>query len=102
MAIYYAKCINKHPTHPDPHNRIQFIGTNTSRSATDLAKKWTADQVVSAIERNFDTFYCDDKQGDQVKLIVATHNGHKYVNTQADGIYPDNLLGQRECSGKNW
>jgi hypothetical protein len=30
-------------------------------------------------------------------VIVAVHNGHKYIKTKADGIQPDNLLSLPEC-----
>jgi hypothetical protein len=32
-----------------------------------------------------------------VNVIVATHNGNKYIKTEADGIHPDNLLALPEC-----
>lgn len=96
MATYYVVCITKHPTHTDPHNSIQYIGTNLSSTGTTNSKTWPLADVVKAIEAG-DTFYCHDKKGDQVKCEVATHNGHKYVKTKADGIKPDNLLSQKEC-----
>lgn len=95
----YIVCITKHPYHSDPHTMIQYLGTSDSSSATKAEKKWTVPQVVAAIESGTDAFYCRDKRGDQVKVIVAKHNGHKYVKTENDGIYPDNLLAKREC---NW
>ncbi|HET9342923.1 MAG TPA: DUF3892 domain-containing protein [Candidatus Eremiobacteraceae bacterium] len=102
MTTYYVKCINKHPTHSDPHRRIQHIGTNESRPETKATKKWTVAEVVSAIEDDGDIFYCHDDEGDWVLVEVATHDGHAYVKTENDGIQPDNLLAQRECGGPNW
>lgn len=93
---YYVICINKHPYHSDPHTRIQYIGTNESATATQYTKKWTVPQVIAAI-RTGDAFYCTDKRGDRVKLVVATHNGNEYVKTENDGIQPDNLLAKPEC-----
>jgi hypothetical protein len=97
MATYYVVCITKHPTHTDPHNRIQYIGTNTSSTSTTNTKTWSLAQVVQAIDGGTDMFYCRDKRGDTVKCITATHNGNKYVKTQNDGIQPDNLLAQKDC-----
>jgi hypothetical protein len=28
VAVYYVVCITKHPSHSDPHTRIQKIGTS--------------------------------------------------------------------------
>lgn len=96
MASYYVVCINKHPTHSDPHTRIQRVGTNESRYASSCTKKWTVEQVIAAIRRG-DTFYSTDRNNDLVKVIIATHNGHEYIKTQNDGIQPDNLLAKPEC-----
>ncbi len=97
MATYYVVCINKHPTHADPHVRIQRIGTNENRNAVSYSTRWTVDEVIAAIRRG-DSFYCGDKRGDLVKVIIAKHNGHEYVKTEADGIQPDNLLAKPECA----
>lgn len=96
MATHYVVCVTKHPYHTDPHTRIQTIGTNESNSATSPSKLWTVDQVIKAI-RSDGTFYCTDKKGDIVKVIIATHNGNEYVKTENDGIQPDNLLAKPDC-----
>jgi hypothetical protein len=97
MATYYVVCINKHPTHQDPHNRIQQIGTNTASGTTSYTKKWPLADVITAIDKNGDTFWSTDKKGDRVKCITAVHSGNKYVKTENDGIQPDNLLAKPEC-----
>jgi hypothetical protein len=96
MATYYVVCINKHPTHQDPHNRIQRIGTSTSPSETTASKVWELADVIRAIEAG-DVFWSTDARGDRVQCIVAIHQGHKYVKTKNDGIHADNLLAKREC-----
>lgn len=98
MATFYVVCINKHPTHADPHVRIQRIGTNEYRAAASYSKRWTVNEVIEAIRRG-DIFYSTDKRGDLVKVVIAKHNGHEYVKTEADGIQPDNLLAKPECPG---
>lgn len=94
--IYYVICINKHPSHSDPHRRIQYIGTNETRGASFYSIRWTVEQVIAAIRRG-DTFYSTDARGDLVRVIIATHLGHEYVKTENDGIRPDNLLAKPEC-----
>lgn len=76
--------------------RTECIGTNESRTANTCSKKWPQPDVIAAIKRG-DVFYSTDANGDLVKLIVATHNGHEYVKTENYGIQPDNLLAKPEC-----
>src|ERR1017187_4237659 len=33
-----------------------------------------------------------------ILIVVASHNGRKYLKTTADGYAPNNLLALRECS----
>jgi hypothetical protein len=35
--------------------------------------------------------------GRTVAVIVAVHNGRKYLKTEADGYSPDNFLALPEC-----
>lgn len=95
MATYYVVCITKHPTHDDPHTRIQKIGTSSTAGGT-RSKIWDTADVITAIDKG-DTFFCNDKKGDQVYLVVAEHNGYRYVKTVNDGIEQDNLLAQPDC-----
>lgn len=96
LASYFVVCINKHPTHSDPHTRIQAIGTNETRGASSYTRKWTVPEVIAAIRRG-DVFYSTDKRGDLVRVIIAKHNGREYIRTESDGIVPDNLLTKPEC-----
>lgn len=36
--------------------------------------------------------------GSRANVIVAIHNGNKYIKTENDGEQPNNLLSLRECS----
>lgn len=90
MATYYVVCITKHPTHDDPHTRIQNIGTSETAGGT-RSKLWDTADVIAALD-NSDTFFCNDKKGDQVYLVVAGHKRNRYVKTSNDGIEQDNLL----------
>jgi len=87
-----VKCINKHPTHTDPHRRIQNIG-----GFTDKAWKVSTDWAIGEIEANRWGFWTTTPQGHTVWLVVAVHEGHKYLKTQSDGIHPNNLLALPEC-----
>jgi hypothetical protein len=37
------------------------------------------------------------RAGRIVKVVIATHSGHEYIKTEADGVQPDNLLALPEC-----
>lgn len=97
MSKHYVVCITKHPTHDDPHTRIQAVGTSEISTSSKTTRTWTADEVIKAIEDKTHTFRCRDKAGDEVNVVVATHNDHKYIKTENDGITQDNLLAQDEC-----
>jgi hypothetical protein len=81
------KCINK-TNRSDPHDRIQSIG----------GPGWKISQqtAITYIENGTYSFYVS-RGGATADVIVATHNGHKYIKTTNDGIHPDNLLALPEC-----
>jgi hypothetical protein len=54
-------------------------------------------EVISAIEKKTHTFYTL-VNGKRANVIVSTHNGHKYIKTENDGLHPNNLLELPECS----
>jgi len=96
MATYYVVCVDKHPYHSDPHNRIERVGANESRGSGTVTRVWTTEQVIASIHRE-DTFYSTDRFGDRVRVIVATHLGRDYIKTENDGVQPDNLLAKPDC-----
>lgn len=72
----------------DPHERIDNIGgSNSDRT------RWTLSQVaaIAAIEAGTDEFYMV-VDGRPVKLVVLTHRGEKYLNTEREKTHPDELL----------
>jgi hypothetical protein len=98
MATYYVTCIEKYPTHDDPHHSIQAVGTNTDRASTNSDKRWTAAQVESAIQAKTDSFYSENATKTKTaKVIVVTRDGKKYIKTENDGDMSDNLLKKPEC-----
>lgn len=84
-------CINK-TDRQNPHERIRSIGG----SANGQAWKITQQQAITSIESGQYSFYVH-RAGHVVDVIVATHNGNKYIKTKNDGIHPDNLLALPEC-----
>ena len=65
-------------------------------------KRWflPEDDIIAEIEkpdylRRWN--YYTSVNGHSAWVIVAVHNGRKYLKTQADGYSPDNLLALPEC-----
>jgi hypothetical protein len=88
MAQLQVTCIRKRGDHYDAHERIQGIG----------GSGWykSEDQAIADIESGANSYYVS-VGGRSVFVIVATHNGRKYLKTEADGYSPDNLLALPEC-----
>jgi hypothetical protein len=91
MARHEIKCINK-TNRQDPHERIQNVG---GIRASGVTFKITQPACIAEIEGDEQFFV--NQGGKSVKVIVATHNGHKYIKTENDGLQPNNLLSLPEC-----
>lgn len=91
MARFQVTCINKRGSHYNPHERIQNIGQQNNWTLSE-------DLAIRKIESGTDSFYVD-VNGREVNVIVAVHNGRKYLKTEADGYAPNNLLNLPECVG---
>lgn len=88
-----VSCINK-TNRTSPHERISHIGgANADNSRWKLAE----DAAIAGLEGGKWAFYVERRQGDRVKVIVATRLGRKYLRTTADGDEPNNLLALPEC-----
>lgn len=85
---FQVTCINKRPSHYDPHQRIQAIG--------GAGWKELEDQAIREIEGNINSFYVS-RGGRTADVVVAVYAGRKYLKTTADGYAPDNLLSLSEC-----
>lgn len=72
----------------DPLDRIDSIGGINSDQ-----KPWKLSQVaaIAAIEAGTDEFFI--KIGElKVKLVVRTHAGEKYLQSEREKTHPDDLL----------
>lgn len=86
------QCINKRPR-TDPHERISHVGgVNHDKTLWKLI----LDEAISGIETGKWTFWTQGG-GMTADVVIATHNGHKYLKTTADKVHPDNLLALPEC-----
>jgi len=86
------RCINK-TDRLNPHERIRNVGGVNSDGSR---WKQSQEQTIREIEAGEWDFFVTEG-GRTVNVIVATHNGNKYIKTEADGIHPDNLLALPEC-----
>lgn len=91
MGVYQVTCITKKGGHHNPHERIQYIGNETG------GWRLSEDSAISRILNGTDSFYTY-VNGRRADLIVAEHNGRKYLKTDADSYMPDNLLSLGECT----
>jgi hypothetical protein len=87
-----VRCINKRQ-HNNPHERIVRIGGSNADGTT-----WSLSETdaIIAIEVGKYSFFVSVSLR-TVDVIVATHNGRKYLKTTADGYEPNNLLSLPEC-----
>ncbi len=90
-------CINR-TTRTDPHERISHVG---GVNADGTRWKMTLDAAIAAIKADKYSFYTTykDAYGTEhtVDVVIATHNGHEYLKTTADGLHPNNLLALQDC-----
>ena len=72
----------------NPHERIQSVGGS--------GFKYSQPDAIRRIENGTTTFWTQGG-GKSANVIVATHNGNKYLKTTNDGVQPDNLLALPTC-----
>lgn len=87
MADAQVKCINKQPR-DNPYEGITHLGGG--------GWKWTRQQVIDSIEAGTNTFFTL-VAGNRGDIRVVNGPNGKYLRTQADGRWNDNLLSLVEC-----
>jgi hypothetical protein len=87
MADVQVTCINK-PNRNSLHEHITYLGNSTG--------KWPRAQVISWIENGANTFFTLER-GKRANIVVRQGPTGKYVQTQADGQWTNNLLALSEC-----
>ena len=86
------KCIHK-SNRFNPHERILNIG---GLNPNGTRWKVSQERAIQGIEQGKWHFYV--RSGSNiVDVIIAIHNGNKYIKTTNDGIEPNNLLSLPEC-----
>ena len=85
-------CIRK-TNRTDPHERIHSVGGPNPNGTT---WRLTTDEAIAGIDAGEWRFWTNGG-GKSVWVIIATHSGHRYLKTEADGIHPNNLLALAEC-----
>jgi hypothetical protein len=90
MPRFPVNCIVKRGGHYNPHERIEFIGQQAGWMLSE-------NLAIQKIENGVDSFFVD-VNGRSVDIIVAVHQGRKYLKTQSDGYVPNNLLDLPDCA----
>jgi hypothetical protein len=88
MGDYQVTCIIKR-NRSNPHERIEYLGQQGDWVASE-------DTIIRWIEIKAHSFYTS-VNGRAARVVVAEHNGRKYLKTTADGYSPDNLLSLPDC-----
>ncbi len=86
------ECINKSPRQ-DPHLRIRNLG---GRNSDGSRWKISEEDAIASIEAGEYSFWVS-VGGQAVHVLIAHHEGRKYLKTEADGLHPNNLLSLPEC-----
>jgi len=93
MAVdIQISCVNK-SDRQNRHERIKNVG---GVNADGSRWKLTEDQAIAGIEQGKWRFWTAGG-GESTWVIIATHNGRKYLKTEADTTTKDNLLSLPEC-----
>ena len=89
-------CIIKRGGNSNPHERIESLGGNHH------GRRWLMSEnaVIAELEKpawaRSWNFYVR-VAGRTAWIVVAMHNGRKYLKTEADGYEPNNLLSLSAC-----
>ena len=87
---FQVNCIVKRGDHLDPHERIEALGNSNAN--------WilSEGEVIRRIEMRQESYYTL-VNGRRADIVVAAHNGRKYLKTSADGYALNNSLNLNDC-----
>ena len=88
------RCVIKDPRY-DPYKSITHVGGGFPDSYWQQTQKQTIDEIEAGTHE-----YYVEAGGKEVGVVVATHNGHKYIKTNPDGVAPNNLLALPDCGSR--
>ena len=98
MASYRIVCTEQEPfNEPTSHAHIVAVGTGTDPDKAD--KRWTLDEVLSAIDRG-DTFYTKGKQSGKTAIVekyTCTLCRRMFIRSRPDAVTDNNLDSLRRC-----
>ena len=94
MADYQIDCVNK-PNRTSPHEHITHVGG----PKPDGTGRWkdSVPNVIGFIESGTHRFYTSVGGATAWVKVRESSAGNKYIQTQADGVWKDNLLALNEC-----
>jgi len=95
MKRIEVSCINK-TDGESQHERISHIGGTYK----DTYWKVPIAEAIHNIEMKFFGYYVSSG-GTEVDIIISSHNGMKYLKTEADTTESNNLLSLPNCSSKH-
>jgi len=92
MADHKVVCIRKGSA-LHPHTAITHVGYELGPQVRVVTQ---ADVIAALLAGQYalHTYV----RGVRAKVVVAAHNGHNYLKTEADGFMPNNLLALPECA----
>jgi hypothetical protein len=93
-AIYRVTCKEKHSLY-ERITAISCINISTGSTLRILEH-----DAIRRIESGADSFFVEDAKGDRASVVVRQREGRKFLATQRDGIWDDNLLSLPECPAK--
>jgi hypothetical protein len=93
MTDYRIDCVNK-PNRNSPHEHITHVG---GPNGSGRWKNTTA-EVVRMIEQGTHRFYTSESGAAAWVMVRTSAAGNKFLQTQADGVWKDNLLALKECA----
>ena len=91
MGDFQILCIKKVSVN-NPHDRIVSIGGFNGKRRWSL----TQQDAVHSIENLGNRFWVGES-GNCAQVVVAMHQGHKYIKTENEEGHPSNLLSLPEC-----